>query len=111
MIADKNDQAISNDSTISPLEVELKEDALARRPSGKVHKKSNNFQAGLTLFKSFVGMGILTLAFSYKRVGIINGAIISLIMGLLTMYGIITVSYYTSPSPRDRQKSRMPSSA
>ena len=42
-----------------------------------------------------------------------NGGLISIVMGwmIAVFVGVYICLLYTSPSPRDRQKSRMPSSA
>ena len=51
-------------------------------------------------------MAALGLAIVFGLMGVIN-----LAHGELIMLGAYTCLLYTSPSPRDRQKSRMPSSA
>ena len=60
--------------------------------------------------KNLNGNGVLKL--SLNRPDVLNAMNADLIMGLLDGFNQAKACLlYTSPSPRDRQKSRMPSSA
>ena len=65
-----------------------------------------------------------TALFGQLLIGLINGSFYALLsLGLAVIFGLLNIinfthgaqymicHLYTSPSPRDRQKSRMPSSA
>ena len=65
------------------------------------------------LWAGMMMLGIIYAAFTGRMPDITNAALDSskeAITLCITMIGIICL-LYTSPSPRDRQKSRMPSSA
>ena len=65
-----------------------KEEVKKKGPLGKIKELAEDKEEQMEIFSTFVRLGIL----------IWSG-------------GILTCLLYTSPSPRDRQKSRMPSSA
>eukprot|EP01016_Furgasonia_blochmanni_P037486 TRINITY_DN4422_c0_g1_i6.p1 TRINITY_DN4422_c0_g1~~TRINITY_DN4422_c0_g1_i6.p1 ORF type:complete len:267 (-),score=11.95 TRINITY_DN4422_c0_g1_i6:827-1582(-) len=75
------DQRITNETSLGTMELE--------KPQTERPQKSNMIQAGLNLFKCFVGTGILALPYSYEKVGIITGSLEAIIVGAIILYGMI----------------------
>ena len=67
-----------------------------------INRKPFAFPAG----KSFVG--IENYLNGIKKINFFQAFGYSL---FITLFSVVAVSYYTSPSPRDRTRTRMPSSA
>ena len=104
-----------------------KEDPKKKGPFDKIKEKVEDSEEHLAILSTFVRLGILVwsggiLTLNYVTIpnfpqGKIDPTFIaSVFTGVLATFGVQTAKsknwlLYTSPSPRDRQKSRMPSSA
>ena len=76
-------------------------------------KDSSKFYRNkIGIFQGWVSASVNLLLFIFKLfIGLITGAVSLIADAIHTLSDVITCLLYTSPSPRDRQKSRMPSSA
>ena len=100
-----------------------KEEVKKKGPLGKIKELAEDKEEQMEIFSTFVRLGILiwsggilTLNYvaipNFPQKNIDPTFIASVFTGVLASFGIQTACLlYTSPSPRDRTRSRMPSSA
>lgn len=78
---------------VSPVAVDIQikeetseiEPTLVPHPTRK-HASSSNLQASLTLFKSFIGTGVLALPYAYKTAGVTLSIIMTVIISSMLCY-------------------------